>query len=213
MRFNIPLVAGLATAGLVLRQRRRRSRARLLAESLYDDRAGSKTLGFAALLGAGGVLLLDRRVRAEHTVHEWVELDVPVSTAYNQWTQFREFPTFMASVEEVWQLDDTHLHWKAVVAGKFKELDSEITEQIPHQRIAWRSTSGVGNSGAVTFHPLSDSRSRRVADAVPAGDVHRRTGGCCGRRQARHPRQRRFKLLVETRGKETGAWRGTVPAQ
>jgi uncharacterized membrane protein len=224
MRLNIPLVASLATVGLVLLQRsHHRShaslRADLPAELLEDDRAGrSRTLGLAALLGAGGMLLLDSRLqyreRAGHTVHESVELDVPVSTAYNQWTQFKEFPTFMASVQEVRQLDDTHLHWKAVVAGKVKEWDAEITEQIPDQRIAWRSTSGADNSGVVTFHPLSDSRSRvelqmqyqpetfteQLADAV--GGVKLTTRG----------NLRRFKMLVETRGKETGAWRGTVTA-
>ena len=91
---------------------------------------------------------------------ETVELDVPVSTAYNQWTQFEEFPQFMASVEEVHQLDDTHLHWRANVAGKAKEWDAEITEQIPDERIAWRSTGGVGNAGVVTFDPIGAEPTR-----------------------------------------------------
>jgi len=213
MRLNIPLVAGLCTAGLVFRQRRHRSVTSLPVELPQDSNGRSKLLGMAALLGAGGMLLFDRRLqRPQHTVHETIELDVPVSTAYNQWTQFKEFPTFMSSVEEVRQLDDTHLYWKATVAGKSKEWDAEITEQIPDQRIAWRSTSGVGNSGVVTFHALPGERSRvelqmkyhpetlteEVGDAV--GGVKLTAKG----------NLRRFKTLVETRGKETGAWRGTV---
>src|SRR5437879_5682636 len=110
-----------------------------------------------AALAAGGVMLSkhlrkSRGSKMESTVEESIEVNVPVGTAYNQWTQFEEFPKFMKGVREVRQLDPTHLHWRAVVGGKEQEWDSEITEQIPDTRIAWHSTSGAKNAGVVTFH-------------------------------------------------------------
>src|ERR671918_2106146 len=89
-----------------------------------------------------------------------IEVNVPVRTAYNQWTQFEEFPHFMEGVEEVRQLDDKRLHWRAKIAGKTEEWDAEITEQTPDQRIAWRSTTGAENSGAVSFASLGPDRTR-----------------------------------------------------
>ena len=89
-----------------------------------------------------------------------IEVDVPISTAYNQWTQFEEFPRFMQDVEEVRQVDDTHLHWRANIAGKPVEWDSEITTQIPDRRISWRSTSGATNAGTVRFDSLAPDRTR-----------------------------------------------------
>src|SRR4051812_23255494 len=89
-----------------------------------------------------------------------IEVNVPASTAYNQWTQFEDFPRFMEGITEVRQLDDTHLHWCADVGGKRKEWDAEITEQIPDKRIAWRSVSGAPNGGVVTFHRISDDVTR-----------------------------------------------------
>ena len=94
------------------------------------------------------------------TVTESIDVDIPVSTAYNQWTQFETFPQFMEGVESVSQLDDTHLRWKASIAGVEREWDAEITEQRPDERIAWASTSGTRNAGVVTFHRLDDARSR-----------------------------------------------------
>jgi len=94
------------------------------------------------------------------TIEKSIEVNVPVRTAYNQWTQFEEFPRFMEGVKEVNQLDDTHLHWKAAIAGQEKEWDAEITEQTPDQRIAWTSRGGAINGGVVTFHRLSDARSK-----------------------------------------------------
>ncbi|MDE2365515.1 MAG: SRPBCC family protein [Betaproteobacteria bacterium] len=91
---------------------------------------------------------------------ESIEVNVPVSTAYNQWTQFMDFPTFMTGVREVRQLDPTHIHWRAVVGGKEQEWDSEIIEQIPDKRIAWHSTDGANNAGVITFHKISDSTTR-----------------------------------------------------
>ena len=94
------------------------------------------------------------------TLEKSIEVNVPVRTAYNQWTQFEEFPRFMDGVKEVTQLDDTHLHWKAEIAGQDKEWDAEITEQAPDQRIAWTSRGGAINGGVVTFHRLSDVTSK-----------------------------------------------------
>ena len=92
-------------------------------------------------------------------IEQSIELDVPVSTAYNQWTQFEEFPSFMDGVKEVRQLDDTHLHWAAEIGGQREEWDAEITEQRPDERIAWKATGGKNNAGVVTFHRLDDQRS------------------------------------------------------
>ena len=94
------------------------------------------------------------------TVEQSIDVDVPVRVAYDQWTQFESFPSFMDGVEEVRQIDDTHLHWRAEVAGHEVEWDAIITEQIPDERVAWKATDGKANAGVVTFHRLSDSSSR-----------------------------------------------------
>src|SRR5687767_16012271 len=94
------------------------------------------------------------------TIRESIEVDVPISTAYNQWTQFEEFPQFMEGVEQVQQLDDTHLHWVAEIGGTRREWDAEIAEQKPDERVAWHSTTGAKNAGVVTFHRLDDTRTK-----------------------------------------------------
>ena len=91
-------------------------------------------------------------------VEKSVEVDQPVSTVYNQWTQFEDFPFFMSGVKEVRQLDDTHIHWRAEVWGKEKEWEAEITEQEPDRRISWKSVSGAPNAGTVRFEPLAEDR-------------------------------------------------------
>ena len=93
------------------------------------------------------------------TIATSIEVNVPVRTAYNQWTQFEEFPQFMEGVKEVQQLDDRHLRWKAEIGGRVKEWETEITEQMPDNRIAWKSTSGPMNEGVVTFMSVSDTKS------------------------------------------------------
>ena len=145
-------------------------------------------------------------------VEESIELEVPVQTAYNQWTQFEEFPRFMEHVDEVRQLDDESLHWRATVAGKTEEWDATITEQVPDTRIAWKSTNGRDNAGAVDFHPLSGERCQIMVsmDAEPQGAVEKVadvTG--MARRQVRGDLER-FKEMIEGRGAESGAWRGSV---
>ncbi|NPC54576.1 SRPBCC family protein [Caenimonas sp. S4] len=146
------------------------------------------------------------------SVEESIELNVPVSVAYKQWTQFEEFPRFMDSVQEVKQLDETHTHWRARVAGKPKEWDAEITEQVPDERIAWRSTSGVKNSGVVTFHKLSDSRTKLMLhmDYQPETTEERIGGALGGVKLMTKSNLKRFKDLIEARGVEAGAWRGSV---
>src|SRR5262245_41505153 len=93
-------------------------------------------------------------------IRESIEVAVPLSTAYNQWTQFEEFPRFMEGVESVRQLDASRLYWKADVGGKTVEWQAKITEQIPDMRVAWRSVSGARNSGSVTFDRIEDQRTR-----------------------------------------------------
>ena len=146
------------------------------------------------------------------TVEKSIVVNVPVGTAYNQWTQFEEFPEFMASVQEVRQVDDTHLHWRAIVAGKPQEWDAEITEQIPDKRIAWRSTGGVHNAGVVSFHKLSDSRCRVMLQMeYQPQSLGEKVGDALGGvKLTAKGNLKRFKKLVEKRGVETGAWRGTV---
>ena len=172
--------------------------------------------GTVAALAIGGLLLSNqmKRIRAPgaSTVEESIELNVPVSTAYNQWTQFEEFPRFMSNVEEVKQLDDTHLHWRASFAGKTKEWDAEITEQIPDTRIAWRSVGGVRNSGVVNFNRVGDNRTRVVLhmDYQPETAGEKIGDAVGGVKLMAKGNLKRFKDLIEGRGVETGAWRGTV---
>jgi uncharacterized membrane protein len=107
------------------------------------------------------------------TVEKSIDVDVPVHTAYNQWTQFETFPEFMEGVDEVNQLSDTRLRWKATVAGKQKEWEAEITEQQPDQRVAWKAVDGAANAGVVTFHRLDEGKTRVMLqlDAEPEGIV------------------------------------------
>ena len=141
-----------------------------------------------------------------------IDVDVPIRTAYDQWTQFESFPEFMEGVESVRQLDDTHLRWVADVAGKHEEWDAEITEQEPDMRIAWTSTSGAHNAGVVTFHHLTDARTKVTLqmDWTPEGVVEN-LGATLGFDDRRVQGDlERFKTFIEERGAATGAWRGTV---
>ena len=146
------------------------------------------------------------------TIEKSIEVNVPVRTAYNQWTQFEEFPKFMEGVKQVIQLDDKRLHWKTIIAGKEIELDVEITEQKPDQRIAWTSRGGAVNDGIVMFQPLSDARSKislKVA-YLPEGFVEK-VGDDLGAVSSRVQADlERFKTFIEKRGRETGAWRGKI---
>jgi uncharacterized membrane protein len=146
------------------------------------------------------------------TITESVEIDVPLSTAYNQWTQFEDFPSFMEGVERVEQRDDTHLHWVAEFGGQRHEWDAEITEQRPDERVAWRNTDGKDNAGVVTFHRLDDDRTRVTVqmDFIPEGIVEK-VGDAIGAPDRRVKGDlARFKEMIESRGTESGAWRGEV---
>jgi uncharacterized membrane protein len=143
-----------------------------------------------------------------------IDVNVPVSTAYNQWTQFESFPQFMEGVESVVQKDDTTIHWTAKVGGRETEWDARITEQIPDVRVAWRSISGQPNSGAVDFHRIDDRTTRvvLVMETEPQGVVES-VGDALGLLSRRIEKDlERFKVFIEKRGSETGAWRGEVPA-
>ena len=143
---------------------------------------------------------------------ESIDIDVPVRVAYDQWTQFEEFPRFMESVEKVEQLDDTTLRWTAEIAGVKKTWKATITEQTPDQRIAWTSTEGARNAGVVTFHRLEDRKTRVTLqlDVEPEGPVES-VGDALGfvQRGAKGDLER-FEKYVESRGVATGAWRGEV---
>jgi uncharacterized membrane protein len=141
-----------------------------------------------------------------------IDVNVPIRTAYNQWTQFEEFPQFMEGVKKVTQKDDTHLHWVAEIAGDEKEWEAEITEQHPDERVAWRNTSGTPNAGVVTFHRIDDNTTRVTAqiDYQPEGMMES-AGDAIGMLDRRVKGDlERFKEFIEGRGIETGAWRGEV---
>jgi uncharacterized membrane protein len=146
------------------------------------------------------------------TIQQSVEVDVPVSTAYNQWTQFESFPQFMEGVEEIQQLDPTHTHWKTKIGGVTREFDAEITEQHPDERVAWHSTDGPHQAGVVTFHRLGEGRSKVMLqlDFEPEG-LAEKVGDKTGLVESRVSGDlNRFKEFIEARGAESGAWRGDV---
>jgi uncharacterized membrane protein len=146
------------------------------------------------------------------TVKESIDVDVPIQTAYNQWTQFEEFPSFMEGVEAVKQTDDTHLHWSAEIGGKRHEWDAEITNQEPDRRVAWRARDGKYNSGEVTFEPQGADRTRiNVEMTYDAEGLKESLGSAVGADDRRVKGDlKRFKELIESRGVESGAWRGEV---
>lgn len=147
----------------------------------------------------------------EH-IEKSVDVNAPLSAVYNQWTQFEEFPRFMEGVLEVRQLDDKRLHWRAKIAGKEKEWDAEIFEQSPDERIAWRSVSGAMNTGQVWFQSLgpSDTRVCLKINYDPEGAAENLAGalGVVGARVQSD--LNRFKEYMESRGRETGSWRGEI---
>jgi uncharacterized membrane protein len=145
-------------------------------------------------------------------IQKSIEVECPVRTVYNQWTQFEEFPHFMEGVKEVRQLDDKRLHWKAEIAGKEKEWNAKITEQIPDQRIAWQSEAGEFTAGTVSFQPAGGNRTRINLELAydPKGFVES-TGDALGIVSQKIKNDlERFKEFIEHRGQETGAWRGTI---
>lgn len=145
-------------------------------------------------------------------VIEHVDVSVPIRTAYDQWTQFEEFPQFMEGVQEVRQVTDTMTHWTVEIGGVKREFDAEITEQLPDERVAWRSTRGTAQAGVVTFHRLDESSTRLTLqlEFEPHGVVEQAADklGVVDRRAKGD--LERFKQFIERRGQETGAWRGKI---
>jgi uncharacterized membrane protein len=149
------------------------------------------------------------------SVEKTIVVDVPISAAYNQWTQFEEFPRFMEGIKEVRQLDDQHLHWRAELMGQEVEWDAAITEQLLERHIAWRSISGARSAGTVSFEPVDAGRTRITLrmEAEPRGALET-IGDWAGVLSSRVERDlRRFKEFIESRGIETGAWRGEIQAE
>jgi uncharacterized membrane protein len=146
------------------------------------------------------------------TIEESVEVNVPIHTAYNQWTQFEEFPRFMEGVETVEQIDDTHLRWVAETGGERREWTAQITEQQPDARVAWKATGGHGNSGVVTFQPLDHGDTLvTVRMEHETEGLKEQLGSALGADSRRVKGDlKRFKEYIESRGAETGAWRGEV---
>ncbi|NJP49593.1 SRPBCC family protein [Streptomyces sp. SBST2-5] len=147
------------------------------------------------------------------TVKETVEVEVPVGTAYNQWTLFEEFPHFMEGVEEVRQVDDRHNHWTTKIGGVRREFDTEIVDQLPDERITWRTTSGdVQQKGTVRFQRVDDTHTRveLVMDVEPGGMAEKAADmtGMIDRRIKGD--MQRFKEFIEKQGGESGGWRGRV---
>lgn len=146
-------------------------------------------------------------------IEKTIEIDCPVRTVYNQWTQFEEFPRFMDGVSEVQQLDDTHVRWHAEVFGKDMEWDAEITEQVPDQKIGWKSISGdAPNAGTVRFEPIGADRTRvRLVMAYEPQDATESVGDALGvLSRSVEKSVKQFKKYIEGRGVEDGAWRGEV---
>jgi uncharacterized membrane protein len=146
------------------------------------------------------------------TVQEAVEVAVPVRVAYDQFTQFEDFPHFMEDVERIEQLDDTTIRWKVRVAGAEREWDADITEQEPDQRIAWTARGETQHAGVVTFHRLDENETRVTLQMdVEPTDWVEKAGDAIGTMERRVKRDLdSFKKFIEERGQATGAWRGQV---
>lgn len=173
------------------------------AESACDTLNGDGT-AFSRVFDQKGHLM----ARYEHSI----DVNVPLETAYNQWTQFEEFPKFMEGVKRVEQQGDTHLHWTAEIAGQERQWEAEISEQKPDSRVAWHSTTGAKNAGVVTFHYIDRDKTRVMLqiDYDPEGFVEN-VGAVLGIVQRRITGDlERFKDFIEAKGFETGAWRGEV---
>ena len=145
---------------------------------------------------------------------ETIDVDVPVTTAYNQWTQFESFPEFLEEVVSIRQIDDTHLHWKVNIGGAEREFDAEVTEQHPDERVAWRSIGGeTAHAGVVTFHKLDENSTRVTVqiDWEPSGFLEHAGALLGAGKHAVKNDLENFKEFIESRQAATGAWRGDVP--
>lgn len=146
------------------------------------------------------------------SVTKSIDVSVPISTAYNQWTQFESFPHFMGGVESITQTDDLHSHWVTKIGGVTREFDTEITEQHPDERVAWKSTDGTTHAGVVTFHRLDEGLTKVTVqlDWEPEGLIEK-AGALVGVDDHQVSADLdRFKTYIEGQGYEDGAWRGNV---
>jgi uncharacterized membrane protein len=148
------------------------------------------------------------------TIERSIEVDVPVRTAYDQWTQFEDFPHFMDNVERIEQIDDTHVRWHVSVGGADRTFDTAITEQQPDERIAWTTLPDAESkhAGVVTFHRVDDSRTRIMVQMdMEPGDAIEKLGDVFGfTDRSVGSDLENFKRFIEERGVESGAWRGEV---
>ena len=146
------------------------------------------------------------------TIEQSIEVEVPIRTAYDQWTQFESFPQFMGGVDSITQLTDTLTHWKTSIGGVEREFDAEITEQHPDERVAWHSVDGKTHAGVVTFHRISDTTTRLMVQIDwETESLVEKLGAVVGVDDAQVKGDlKRFKEFIEARGVETGAWRGDV---
>jgi uncharacterized membrane protein len=146
------------------------------------------------------------------SITESIDVEVPVRTAYDQWTQFEEFPQFMEGVRSVDQIDDAHLRWVAEIGGEQQAWTAEITEQRPDERVAWKTVEGHGNAGVVTFHRLRDGETRVTVQMEHETEGLREQIGSALGIDSRRVKSdlERFKDLIESRGVESGAWRGEI---
>jgi uncharacterized membrane protein len=147
-------------------------------------------------------------------IEDTIEVQVPIRQAYNQWTQFEDFPKFMEGIQSVQQLDDTHVQWVAEIRGESRQWTTEITEQRPDEKVAWKTIEGeVKNDGVVTFEPMGDAQTRVNVQMDVKGDstAENIAGDLLGvvKSQVRGDLER-FKQLIENRDEETGSWRGEV---
>jgi uncharacterized membrane protein len=195
-------------------------------ERLQSKRTKSHRLRNTLLVaGIGGGVALALRKRgasipsvgdgaSPRVIESSIEVGVPVATAYNQWTQFEEFPQFMQGVDEVRQLDDTRLHWVARVGGRRAEWDAKILEQHADQQISWVSEDGKKTRGTVTFEPLGNDRTLvRLSLGYQAEGFVEAVGSAAGLDKRRVEGDlARFKELIERRGTESGAWREDISA-
>ncbi|GAT68393.1 SRPBCC family protein [Planomonospora sp. ID91781] len=147
------------------------------------------------------------------TIEQSIDVNVPIRTAYNQWTQFESFPEFMEGVESVKQLSDTRTAWIVEIAGVRREFEAEITEQHPDERVAWKSVERPHQAGVVTFHHVAPDTTRVTLQMEydPEGFVETVGDWLQIVRVRVKGDLERFKAFIESRGAETGAWRGDVP--
>ncbi|GIG30756.1 SRPBCC family protein [Cellulomonas marina] len=146
------------------------------------------------------------------TVEKSLLVDVPVSVAYGQWTQFEQFPKFMSGVERIEQQDDEHLHWVAEIAGVRREWDARIVEQVPDRKVAWAATSGATNAGAVTFEPAGPGQTHvhLHLEYEPEGLVEKVGDKLSIVEKQAEGDLERFKAYIEGEGTASGSWQGTV---